>query len=246
MIARPPGFKVKLFADGADLPRMRELSDYSWIEGFTTNPTLMRQAGISDYHAFAAEVLAAVPDRPVSFEVCSDEWDDLEDQAKEIASWGANVYVKVPVTNTRGELATELIRRLSHEGIRLNVTAIMTLPQVEAVCRALVAGAPSFISVFAGRIADTGRDPVPLMIAALRVLTHVPRAQLIWASPREILNVVQADQIGCHVITVTYDILQRLRLIGRDLEQYSLETVRMLYQDAISAGLTCIRRTVRT
>jgi transaldolase len=226
---------VKIFADGANLPGMLDLYRRPYIKGFTTNPTLMRQAGITDYAAFAREVLEAIPDRPISFEVFSDEFADMECQARRIAAWGANVYVKIPVSNTRGEPSYDLVRRLSREGLRLNVTAVMTLAQVEAVADALAGGAPSCISVFAGRVADTGRDPVPLMIDALRLMRRAPAAELIWASPREVLNIFQADAIGCHIITVTHDILKKVATIGKPLDQFSLETVRMFHDDAVSA-----------
>ena len=228
--------KVKLFADGADLAGMREMARLPHIKGFTTNPTLMRKAGVSDYRAFAREVLQAIPDRPISFEVFSDEWGEMERQAREIASWGANVYVKIPVTNTRAEPAYALVRRLSHDGLQLNVTALLTLEQVRAVSEALRGGAPSCVSVFAGRIADTGRDPAPIMAEAVRVLQGDPRQELIWASPRELLNVFQADAVGCHIITATNDILKKLSLVGRDLADYSLDTVRMFHDDGRAAG----------
>ena len=226
---------VKIFADGANLPGMLDLYRRPYIKGFTTNPTLMRQAGITDYAAFAREVLEAIPDRPISFEVFSDEFADMECQARRIAAWGANVYVKIPVSNTRGEPSYDLVRRLSHDGLRLNVTALMTLAQVEAVADALADGAPSCISVFAGRIADTGRDPVPLMTDALRLMRRAPAAELIWASPREVLNIFQADAIGCHIITVTHDILKKVSTLGKPLDEFSLETVKMFHDDAVSA-----------
>jgi transaldolase len=227
---------VKIFADGADLAGMLDLSRVPVIRGFTTNPTLMRQAGVTSYQAFAAQVLAAIRDRPISFEVFSDEFDEMEEQAREIASWGSNVYVKIPVTNTRGESACGLVRRLSHAGVKVNATAVFSLAQVRDVVYALADGAPSCVSVFAGRIADTGHDPLPLMSAAVEMLRVAPRAELIWASPRELLNIYQADAVGCHIITVTHDILRKLPLVGRDLEVYSLDTVRMFYQDARQAG----------
>jgi transaldolase len=208
------------------------------IRGFTTNPTLMNQAGIRDYRVFAREVLAEIPDRPISFEVLSDEFADMERQAREIATWGDHVYVKIPVTNTRREPACELIHRLSHAGVKVNVTAILTLSQVRDVVEALRGGAPSCVSVFAGRIADTGRDPMPLMAAALELLLIEPKAELIWASPRELLNIFHADAIGCHIITVTHDILKKLDLVGKDLSDHSLDTVKMFYQDARKAGFT--------
>jgi transaldolase len=230
--------KVKIFGDGAELDGMLALYRLPHIKGFTTNPTLMNKAGIRDYRAFAKQVLTAIPDRPISFEVFSDEWHDMERQAREITTWGSRVYVKIPVTNTRREPAYDLIRRLSHAGIKLNVTAILTLEQVRAVVAALKGGAPSNVSVFAGRIADTGRDPIPLLKESLHIMTAEPQAELIWASPRELLNVFQADEIGCHIITVTPDILKKLSLVGKDLADYSLDTVKMFYDDAQKAGFT--------
>jgi transaldolase len=238
---RVPGIadlRVKIFADGADKAGMVEMAALPYVSGFTTNPTLMRKVGVTDYRAFARDVLAALPDRPISFEVFSDDFEEMERQAREIASWGANVYVKVPVTNTRAEPASVLIRRLAADGIKLNVTAIMTLAQVRDVAAALGDGAPSCVSVFAGRIADTGRDPVPLMAAAVELLRPYPRQELIWASPRELLNVFQADAIGCHIITVTNDILKKLAGAGKGLDVFSLETVRMFRDDAVKAGYT--------
>ena len=230
--------RVKIFADGADLPGMLELYRQPYIKGFTTNPTLMRKAGVTDYPAFAREVVRAIPDRPISFEVFSDEFRDMERQARQIAGWGPNVYVKIPVSNTRNEPSYELIRRLSHDGLQINVTALMTLEQVTCVTSALAGGAPSCISVFAGRIADTGRDPVPLMAEALRIMERAPSAELIWASPRELLNIFHANGIGCHIITVTHDILRKLSLVGTPLDQYSLETVEMFFNDAAAAGFS--------
>jgi transaldolase len=230
--------RTKIFGDGAELDGMLALYRQPYIKGFTTNPTLMRKAGIADYRAFAKQVVAAIPDRPISFEVFSDDFADMERQALEIATWGAQVYVKIPVTNTRRAPAYDLIHRLSHRGVRVNVTAIMTLDQVRAVVAALTGGAPSNVSVFAGRIADTGRDPVPLMAEAVAILKAEPKAELIWASPRELLNIFQADAIGCHIITVTHDILKKLALVGKDLDDYSLETVKMFYDDAKAAGFS--------
>jgi transaldolase len=227
---------VKIFADGADVDGMLELYRRPSIKGFTTNPTLMRKAGISDYRAFAQLVLQAIPDRPISFEVFSDEFSEMERQAREIASWGENVYVKIPVTNTRREPACDLIRRLSDSGVKVNVTAVLSLAQVGRAAEAVAGGSPSCISVFAGRVADTGHDPVPLMTAALETMRIAPRAELIWASPRELLNIFQADAIGCHIITITHDILNKLPLVGRALEDYSLDTVKMFYNDAVQAG----------
>jgi transaldolase len=230
--------RTKIFADGAELAGMLAMYREPHINGFTTNPTLMRKAGLTDYRAFAREVVAAIPDRPISFEVFSDEFADMERQAREIATWGEQVYVKIPVTNTRREPAYDLVNRLSHAGVKVNVTALMTLEQVQAVTDALTGGAPSNISVFAGRIADTGRDPVPHMKAALEIMKAEPNAELIWASPRELLNVFQAHDIGCHIITVTNDILKKLSLRDKDLSDYSLETVKMFHDDAKAAGFS--------
>jgi transaldolase len=227
--------RTKIYADGAELEGMLAMYRQPHIKGFTTNPTLMRKAGITDYRAFARQVVAAIPDRPISFEVFSDEFAEMERQAREIATWGSHVYVKIPVTNTRRAPAYDLVRRLSQSGVKLNVTAIMTLDQVQAVTDALAGGAPANISVFAGRIADTGRDPVPHMRAALDIMRKAPSAELIWASPRELLNVFQAHEIGCHIITVTNDILKKLALVDKDLADYSLETVKMFYDDAAAA-----------
>ncbi len=228
--------KVKLFADGADLSGMKEMYANPAIQGFTTNPTLMRKAGISDYKAFAREVIAAIPDRPISFEVFADDLDGMETQAHEIASWGPNVNVKIPVMNTRRKFTGPLISRLSQSGVVVNVTALMTLDQVQRVTDCLAEATPAIISVFAGRIADTGRDPVPIMAQAVQIMRAKPRSELIWASPRELLNIFQADEVGCHIITATTDILKKLSLQGKDLEQYSLETVEMFYRDAQAAG----------
>jgi transaldolase len=228
--------RVKLFADGADLGAIRQLADNTQIAGFTTNPTLMRKAGIVDYRAFARDVVQIVGNRPVSFEVFSDDLEEMELQAREIASWGAQVFVKIPVTNTHGEFTGRLIRRLSAAGVRVNATAILTLDQVERVVDCFAPGMPGFVSVFAGRIADTGRDPVPMMARAVELLRARPRTELIWASPRELLNVLQANDVGCHVITATSDVLAKLSLIGRDLTEYSLDTVKMFRQDAVAAG----------
>jgi transaldolase len=228
--------RVQIFADGADLESIVALSRQPFVKGFTTNPTLMRKAGVADYRAFAKAVLAAVPDRPISFEVFADDFAEMERQAREIATWGESVFVKIPVSDTRGESAAPLIRRLSGDGVKLNVTALLTLEQVETVSAALGDGAPSFISVFAGRLADTGRDPLPVLSRALEVMRGAPRQQLIWASPRELLNILQADAIGCHVITVTSELLQKLPLVGKDPLQFSLETVRMFHDDARKAG----------
>jgi transaldolase len=228
--------KVKIFADGANLGDMLDLYENPLIKGFTTNPTLMRKAGISDYAAFAKEVLRAIPDRPISFEVFSDDFDEMEDQAFQIASWGKNVYVKIPITNTQGKAAYTLIRKLSVRGIKVNVTAVMTLEQTVQSAASLENGPHSYISVFAGRISDTGRDPIPLMTSAIQQLRPLRHLEIIWASPRELLNIFHADAVGCHVITVTHELLRKLALVGKDLNEYSLETVRMFYQDAKTAG----------
>jgi transaldolase len=228
--------RVKIFADGAELPGMLEMYRNPLISGFTTNPTLMAKAGIRDYEAFAREVLQNIPDRPISFEVFADDFEEMERQARIITGWGDNVYVKVPVTNTRGQSARRLVQRLSHSGVKLNVTAILSLDQVRETASAIAEGVPAYISVFAGRVADTGRDPVPLMASAIELIKGAPRVELIWASPRELLNVFQADAIGCHVITATNDILKKLPLVGRDLAEYSLDTVKMFHRDATSAG----------
>jgi transaldolase len=228
--------KVKIFADGADKAGMLEMYAKPFIKGLTTNPTLMRKAGISDYKAFAKEILQAIPDRPISFEVFSDDFAEMERQALEIAGWGQNVYVKIPVTNTKRLPSYDLVRSLAARKVKLNVTALMTLAQVRDVVAALDPAVASYVSVFAGRIADTGRDPIPLMSAAVELLKTNPRAELIWASPRELLNIFQADAIGCQVITVTNDVLKKLSLVGMDLDDYSLDTVKMFHSDAVAAG----------
>jgi len=236
--------KVKLFADGADLAGIREMAANPMIRGFTTNPTLMRKAGVADYKSFALQVLGVVKDLPISFEVFDDDFAEMEKQAHEIASWGKNVNVKIPVTNTRGEFCGPLVERLSRGGVRLNVTAVMTVEQVKRVADRLAPDTPAIVSVFAGRIADTGRDPVPIMAEAVKVLKSRPRAELIWASPRELLNIFQADAIGCHIVTATNDILKKLSLVGKDLDRYSLETVEMFYKDAKAAGYSIATRAV--
>lgn len=228
--------RVKLFADGADKMGMLEMYGNPLVQGFTTNPTLMRKAGVSDYREFAQDILRAIPDRPISFEVFSDDFDEMVRQGREIARWGDNVYVKIPVTNTLGESSSGVIEALTRARIKVNVTALLTLDQVRAVCRALAPGTAACISVFAGRVADTGRDPVPLMATAVEVLRPYPDVELIWASPREPLNVFQADAVGCHIITVSNDILAKLHLVGKDLGEYSLDTVKMFRDDALKAG----------
>jgi transaldolase len=229
---------VRVFADGADIASIRKLAADPLIAGITTNPTLMRKAAVDDYVQFAHELLECVPDRPISFEVFSDDFDEMRRQALKIASWGENVYVKIPITNTEGASSLGLVRRLTGEGVKLNITALMTNEQVDAAAAALDGGAPAFVSVFAGRIADTGREPEPIMVRALETLRPLHDVALIWASPREVLNIVQADRIGCHIITVTHDLLDKIWLFERDLADFSLETVRMFHRDAGAAGYT--------
>jgi transaldolase len=228
--------KIDLYADGADIRDMIAARDGGLVKGFTTNPTLMRKSGITDYESFARDALKAVSGMPISFEVFADEFDEMERQAKLITTWGDGVFVKIPITNTRGHSSIDLIRRLSAAGIKLNITAILTLDQVRCVVDAVDAKVPAVVSVFAGRIADTGRDPVPLMTEAAAMVQKKPKAQLLWASPRELLNIFQADACGCHIITVTSDILKKLAMVGKPLEDLSLDTVKMFYTDAAAAG----------
>jgi transaldolase len=230
--------KVKIFADGADLGGVQRLCGNPRIAGITTNPTLMRQAGVTDYQEFGEAVLELAGDRPVSFEVLADSFDEMERQAQKLASWGSNVFVKIPITNTRAESSIKLVGALSEQGVKVNVTAVMTAAQIESSLDALSVGPAGFISVFAGRIADTGRDPLPIMKLAVAAVAAHPHVELIWASPREILNIVQADEIGCDVITVTHDLLAKLPTLGRDLEQFSLDTVTMFHRDAVTSALT--------
>lgn len=227
--------KVKLFADGADIKGMLAMNDKPYIQGLTTNPTLMRKAGITNYKAFALEVLSQITKKPISFEVFSDDLEEMKLQALEIASWGENVYVKIPITNTLGVTTAPTIHYLVGQGVKVNVTALMTLQQVDTVSAVLDPRIPSYVSIFAGRIADTGRNPEPIMKKALETLRSLQRTELIWASPRELLNIFQADEIGCHVITATNDILQKLDLVGRNLEAYSLETVQMFRRDSVAS-----------
>ena len=229
---------VKIFADGADKSKMLEMYAKPYIKGLTTNPTLMNKVGITNYRVFCKDILTFIKDKPLSFEVFSDEFPEMERQAMEIASWGDNVYVKIPVTNTKQQNSYALIKKLVDQKVKVNVTAVMTLTQVRDVVSCLNPTVPSSVSIFAGRIADTGRDPLPVMAAAVELLKVAPAAQLIWASPRELLNIFQADSIGCHVITVTSDILKKLPLVGYDLETFSLDTVKMFYNDALSAGFS--------
>jgi transaldolase len=229
---------TRIFADGADLDGVLALATNPRIAGFTTNPTLMWKAGLTDYAEFAKRLLERITSHPISFEVFADDADEMRRQARLIASWGKNVYVKIPVTTTRGESMAGLVRELSEDGVKVNVTALFTTAQVELITAAVKNGAPSYISVFAGRIADAGIDPIPIMARSVDIMVEAPRSELIWASPREILNLVQADQVGCHIITFTHDLLKKLDCIGKDLEQYSLETVQMFHGDAIAAGFT--------
>jgi transaldolase len=231
------GLKTKIFADGADKATMFELCSEPYIRGFTTNPTLMRNAGVTDYETFAREVISAIPDRPISFEVLADECAEMERQARKISGWGPNVYVKIPVTNTKGQSTADLVKHLAQSGLKLNVTALFSLDQIREMSAALADGPPAGISVFAGRIADTGVDPVPLMSEALKIMKPYPHLELIWASPREVLNIFQADAIGCPIITVTTEILKKLSVLGKDLCEYSLDTVKMFHQDAVKSGL---------
>ena len=227
---------VKLFADGANMAGILEMYQNPRIDGFTTNPTLMRKAGITDYVAFAKDILKEISDKPISFEVFADEFDEMERQALEIAAWGKNVFVKIPVMNTKRKTSYDLVRKLSQAGVQLNITAIMTLEQVRKVAEAVQGGSSNFVSVFAGRVADTGVDPIPMMQEALELLKTTPNAELLWASPREVLNVYQAEAIGCHIITATNDILKKLELNGKNLDVYSQETVQMFFNDAQAAG----------
>jgi transaldolase len=230
--------QTKIFDDGAEKAGILELHNNPLISGFTTNPTLMRKAGIKDYKAFAQDILKIINDKPMSFEVFSDNFDEMEKQAVEIAKWGRNVIVKIPITNTKGESSVDLVHKLSSQGIKLNVTAMMTVEQVVSVLPALSHGPNGYVSIFAGRIADAGIDPVPIMKEILEILKSYPTIELIWASPRELFNIVQANQIGCHIITVTNDILKKLPTIGKDLTEFSLDTVKMFFNDASAAGYT--------
>jgi transaldolase len=230
--------RIKVFADGADVESCVKLYADPLIQGFTTNPTLMHKAGVRDYEGFSRALLAAIPDRPISFEVFSDDFAEMEAQARKIASWGEHVYVKIPVTNCDGAPSHALLRQLASDGVKVNCTGLMTIDQVREVADALAGGTPGCVSVFAGRIADTGVDPVPVMAEAMDVLADHEALELIWASPREVLNIVQADAIGCDIITVTHDLLKKLPLLGKDPYEFSLETVKMFRDDAHAAGLT--------
>jgi transaldolase len=228
--------RIALYADGADVRDMVAARESGIVKGFTTNPTLMRKCGVNDYEAFAREALKAVAGMPISFEVFADDFAEMERQARMICTWGDSVFVKIPITNTKGQSAVPLIKRLSEGGVKLNITAILTVEQVRDVVHALDHRVPAIVSVFAGRIADTGRDPVPLMRHCADILKSKPNAQLLWASPRELLNIVQAAEVGCDIITVTPDLLKKLELVGKDLGEYSLETVQMFFRDAKAAG----------
>lgn len=234
----PEDLRIEIFADGADEASIERFAADPWISGFTTNPSLMRSAGVSDYESFSRKVLDMTAGKAISFEVFADDFETMETQARRVATWGENVFVKVPITNTQGESSAELLAKLSQAGVRLNVTAILTLDQVEVAAEAVAAGPSAIISVFAGRIADTGLDPVPIMQDALRLVQKYPNERLLWASTRELLNVIQADGIGCHIITVTPDILKKLSQLGRDLRELSLATVKQFYEDAAAAGYT--------
>jgi transaldolase len=230
------GLRVKIFADGAGEAGIRELADDPLVSGFTTNPTLMRAAGVTDYETFARRAIECTGGLPISLEVTADELDGMERQARKIALWGEHVYVKVPITNSRGQTTAPVLKTLAADGVKVNVTALLTLRQVREVTETLAGGPPAFVSVFAGRIADSGRDPLPTMRESLAIMRTHPNLELIWASPRELLNVVQADAIGCHVITVSHDLLKKLPLLGKDLDEFSLDTVRMFLRDANKAG----------
>jgi transaldolase len=232
------GLDIKIFADGADLDAILALASDKRIAGFTTNPTLMWKAGLTNYEEFAKRLLERITEQPISFEVFADDPDEMRRQALMISAWGKNVYVKIPVSTTTGESMAPLVRQLSEDGVKVNVTALFTTAQVELITEAVRSGAPSYISVFAGRIADSGIDPAPIMRRSVEMMVGAPRSELIWASPREILNVVQAAEVGCHIITVTHDLLTKLDLLGKDLLQYSLETVQMFHRDAVAAGFS--------
>ena len=227
---------VKIFSDGADKKDMLDMNSKTFIKGLTTNPSLMKKAGIEDYEAFAKDILSTIKKKPISFEVFSDDFNEMEKQAMEITSWADNVYVKIPITNTKKESSKELIKRLAEKKVKLNITAVMTLDQVKTVLSVLNNKVPSIISVFAGRIADTGKDPVPLMKECLKEMKINSKSELLWASPREFLNIIQADQIGCHIITVTKDIIKKSQFFNYDLEEYSLDTVKIFHKDAVDAG----------
>ena len=228
--------KVKIFYDGSDKKDMLDMNNKNFIKGFTTNPSLMKKAGINNYKSFAKDILGTIKEKPISFEVFSDDFYEMEKQAMEIASWSNNVYVKIPITNTRKKNSKELIKRLTKKKVKLNITALMTLEQIKSILPVLNKDVPNIISVFAGRIADTGRDPIPLMTNCLKEIKINPKSELLWASSRELLNIFQADQIGCHIITVSKDIIKKIRMVGYDLEEYSLDTVKTFYEDSVKAN----------
>ncbi len=228
--------KVKIFYDGSDKKDMLDMNNKNFIKGFTTNPSLMKKAGINNYKSFAKDILGTIKEKPISFEVFSDDFYEMEKQAMEIASWSNNVYVKIPITNTRKKNSKELIKRLTKKKVKLNITALMTLEQIKSILPVLNKDVPNIISVFAGRIADTGRDPIPLMTNCLKEIKINPKSKLLWASSRELLNIFQADQIGCHIITVSKDIIKKIRMVGYDLEEYSLDTVKTFYEDSVKAS----------
>jgi len=228
--------KIKIFADGANIDEMKKVYNEGIVSGFTTNPTLMKKDGVTDYVSFAKNVLAEIKDMPISFEVFTDDFESMERQADEIASWGDNVYIKIPVSNTKDETSYKLINKLSAKGFKLNVTAILTTEQVKNVFDSLDKKTPSIISVFAGRIADTGRDPIPYMKESFEIINGSGNVELLWASSRELLNIIQAEECGCHIITVTNDLIKKLKMVGKDLKELSLDTVKMFYNDAVSAG----------
>lgn len=236
MVQKLEDLKIKIFADGADKASILELAKKPFIKGFTTNPTLMRKAGVADYEAFAKELLSVITDKSISFEVFSDEFDDMERQARKIASWADNVYVKIPITNTKGESSFDLVKKLAADGLHLNITAMFTIEQVKHILPALTSGIPSIISIFAGRIANTGRDPRPIMSEAAKLVSEVEGCELLWASSREFLNIFQAEEAGCHIITVTPDLLKSVETLGKDLTEYSLDTVKTFYEDGQRAG----------
>jgi len=228
--------KIKIFADGANVTEMKKVYSEGIVKGFTTNPTLMKKDGVKDYVAFAKDVLSEIKDMPISFEVFTDDFESMERQAREIGSWGENVFIKIPITNTKGEPSYELIKKLSDDGMKLNITAILTLEQIENVSKNINEKTPAIVSLFAGRIADTGRDPIPYIKESLKILKGNPNAELLWASSRELLNIFQAEECGCHIITVTNDLLKKLQMVNKDLKELSLDTVKMFYNDASSAG----------
>lgn len=238
MITSVDSLSIKIFADGADIQSMLEMNEKSHILGLTTNPTLMRKAGVVDYRQFALEVVSKIRVKPISFEVFADDLDEMKRQGLEIASWAENIYVKIPITTTSGESTSPVIDYLVNRDIKVNVTALMTTDQVASVVKVLNPEVPSYVSMFAGRIADTGRNPIPIMVSALEILCSQPRAELIWASPRELLNIVQANEIGCHIITATSDILAKLPLLGYSLNEYSLDTVKMFRHDTLESGFS--------